>query len=93
MLSDFDLTQMTFFRSYEDANVGSFIEHMKRVELADAGIPLILSSDGTILDGMHRLTKAVQAGLVQIAIVQFPVDPEPLRVVDLSENSQSHSEL
>ena len=55
----------------------AIVEHMKLVEEADLSYPIILSSDGGIMDGMHRVAKALLAGLDKIEAVQFTKDPEP----------------
>ena len=55
------------------ANVG----HMKLVAEADLSYPIILSSDGGVLDGMHRVARALLAGRDRIAAVQFASDPAP----------------
>ncbi len=39
--------------------------------------PIILSQDGGVMDGMHRVCKALNGGLDSIRAVQFDVDPEP----------------
>ncbi len=52
-------------------------EHMRLVEETDLEYPIILSSDGRIMDGMHRVVKALVQGLESIEAVRFTVDPEP----------------
>lgn len=53
----------------------SFVAHMKMVLAADMSFPIILSEDGYILDGRHRLAKALLEGHTTIATVRFEVDP------------------
>jgi hypothetical protein len=83
-IAEFGLEDLHFFSSYEDANVRSFIDHMARVEAADLDIPIILGADGVILDGMHRLAKAAKSGATSIDVVQFVVEPPPLKIINLS---------
>jgi hypothetical protein len=52
-------------------------EHARLIEAADFGFPIILSSDGRIMDGMHRVLKALMQGRGQIHAVRFETDPEP----------------
>ena len=52
-------------------------EHMRLVEETDLEYPIILSSNGRIMDGMHRVVKALVQGLESIEAVRFTVDPEP----------------
>jgi hypothetical protein len=39
--------------------------------------PIILSADGGLMDGGHRVCKAWMLGHTEISAVQFPQDPEP----------------
>jgi hypothetical protein len=52
-------------------------EHARLIEEADPTFPVILSSDGRIMDGMHRVLKALLLGLGHISAVRFRSDPEP----------------
>ena len=54
-----------------------FIQHVALVHAADLSYPIILSATGEVMDGMHRVAKAVLEGRADIAGVQFNVDPEP----------------
>ena len=53
------------------------ITHMALVRAADLSFPIILSATGSVMDGMHRIAKAVMRGDVEITGVQFDEDPEP----------------
>lgn len=53
------------------------IEHMQLVEATDLAYPIILSADSRIMDGMHRVVKAVLQGQSHIMAVQFSETPEP----------------
>lgn len=55
----------------------ALLAHMRLIEEADLSFPIILSSSGAVMDGMHRVAKAAGQGLKEIAAVQFVVDPEP----------------
>ena len=52
-------------------------EHARFINEADLGYPVILSSDGRIMDGMHRVLKALLQGDSHIPAVRFSTDPEP----------------
>jgi hypothetical protein len=51
--------------------------HAKLIAETDLSYPIILSADGRVMDGMHRVCKALIEGHQIIAAVQFPQDPEP----------------
>lgn len=55
----------------------SVIEHVRLIEAADLSYPIILSATGEVMDGMHRVVKAVLRGDTEIVAVQFDEDPEP----------------
>lgn len=52
-------------------------EHARRIQAADLTHPIILSADGKLMDGVHRLAKAWLQGECEIAAVQFEMDPPP----------------
>ena len=53
------------------------IEHVRLIEAADLSFAIILSSEGRVMDGMHRVAKAVLLGRATIEAVQFTNDPDP----------------
>jgi hypothetical protein len=55
----------------------ALVEHMKLIDAADLSYPIILSADGAVMDGMHRVVKAARQGRRTIDAVQFDVDPDP----------------
>ena len=58
----------------------AIVEHFKLVNECDLSYPIILSSNGRIMDGMHRVCKAYLEDRETIDVVQFEVDPEPTYV-------------
>jgi len=55
----------------------TLLEHMQLIDAADLSYPIILAADGLVMDGMHRVAKAVREGRETIDAVQFSIDPEP----------------
>ena len=53
------------------------IAHVRLIEAADLAYPIILSADGAVMDGMHRVVKATLSGHTDILAVQFEQDPPP----------------
>lgn len=51
--------------------------HAKLMSETDLSHPIILSRDGRVMDGMHRVCKALNEGRDAILAVQFEHDPEP----------------
>ena len=52
-------------------------QHALLINETDLTYPIILSSDGRVMDGMHRVCKAFIEGRDDIEVVQFIEDPEP----------------
>lgn len=55
----------------------AMLEHVRLIEEADLSFPIILSATGAVMDGMHRVAKAVLEGRDEIEAAQFAEDPEP----------------
>jgi hypothetical protein len=55
----------------------SVLQHMELIDAADLRYPIILDQAGRVMDGMHRVCKAVRQGLSTIPAVRFATDPEP----------------
>jgi hypothetical protein len=57
--------------------VRAILEHMRLVQQVDSSHPIILGSDGRVMDGMHRVLRALLDGRSTIRAVRFEVNPEP----------------
>ena len=55
----------------------AIVEHVRLIEETDLSYPIILSSDGRVMDGMHRVAKALLKRQETIEAVQFKKDPKP----------------
>ena len=53
------------------------VEHLRLVQEADLSYPIILGSDGRVMDGMHRIGRALLDGHSTIKAVQFEAQPDP----------------
>jgi hypothetical protein len=61
----------------ESLTVRQVAEHMALVNEVDPTFPIILGSDGRVMDGMHRVVRAVIEGRTTLDAVQFDVTPPP----------------
>ena len=52
-------------------------EHARLIEATDLTHPIILSAGGRVMDGMHRVCKALLSGHSTVAAVRFTTDPAP----------------
>ena len=53
------------------------VEHVRLIEEADLTFPIIFSATGEVMDGRHRVAKALLLNRTGIEAVQFERDPEP----------------
>lgn len=63
------------YKSPCDASLRSFLEHVKLVQAADLSYPILLNEDGYVIDGRHRLSKAILTGRKTIKSKRFKKDP------------------
>ena len=61
----------------EAASWRGLVAHVRLMDEADLAYPIILAADGTVMDGMHRVAKALRLGRQGIDAVQFDTDPPP----------------
>lgn len=66
-----------FDGSMESPTVRKVVEHMRLVQEVDPSYPIILGADGRVMDGMHRVARALLEGRSTITAVQFEVQPDP----------------
>jgi len=57
--------------------VRAVVEHARLMLDADLSFPVILGPDGRVMDGMHRIARAMLEGRPEISAVRFPVLPDP----------------
>ncbi len=66
---------------YQEADikptVRSIAEHFRLTNETDLTYPILLSKDGRVLDGMHRVVKALILGHKEIKAVRFEEDFPP----------------
>lgn len=53
------------------------LDHMRLIGEVDPSYPIILGADGRVMDGMHRVAKALLEGRREIEAVRFARDPAP----------------
>jgi hypothetical protein len=76
--SIFEVDTIYWFNDGDELpTVRNVISHMRLVEQVDPSYPIILGADGCVMDGMHRVVRAIMDGQRTIKAVQFERDPEP----------------
>lgn len=77
---DVPLKHIHMYYVYEKLTLRELVGHMKASLDADMSCPIVLDEDGEIMDGRHRLMKAILEGHETIKAVRFDVNPNPCRV-------------
>lgn len=84
MLADIsNLDEVSWFGDGPDASptCRRVADHAKRIYEAEFDHPVILSAEGWVMDGMHRVCKAYLLGWRTVRAVQFVQNPEPDQVI------------
>jgi hypothetical protein len=74
-IAEFD--QNCWFGPTSPPTCRAVARHAQRIFAADLTYPIILSANGGLMDGGHRLAKAWLLGQTEILAVQFAHDPAP----------------
>lgn len=78
---DLQLSAIDLSVAFPNAStIAFFLYQMKRVLDADLSYPIIQAPDGWIIDGYHRIAKAIIDGDTTIKAVRLPVLPKPNRI-------------
>jgi hypothetical protein len=81
-ISNLDEVSWFGFAPGEEPTCRRVADHAKRIYEANFEYPVILSSAGWVMDGMHRICKAYLLELQSIRAVKFFQDPEPDEIMD-----------
>ena len=76
-IGDLD-TGYWFDGSAERPTVRKVVEHTRLILEADLTYPILFGHDGRVMDGMHRVARALIEGRVEIDAVRFssPLEPD-----------------
>ena len=76
------LDHLYVWHKYTNLTLRQMVMHMKTVQAADLSCPIILDEDGEIMDGRHRVMKALLQGEKTIKAVRFDENPRPCRILE-----------
>lgn len=74
------LDHLNVYNTYDKLTLREMVMHFKAVMDADLDKPIILDEDGELMDGRHRVMKAMFTGAETIKAVRFDENPAPCRV-------------
>ena len=61
----------------ERPTVRRVVDHLRLIHEVDPAYPIILGPDGRVMDGMHRIARALLEGRETIAAVRLAILPDP----------------
>jgi len=77
-----DLDRNLWFNTYAEAPTCRAVAlHARRIYEARLEYPILLSPEGEVMDGMHRVAKAWLLGMTEILAVRFDELPPPDEVI------------
>ena len=72
-----EIDSVYWFDESERPTVRKVVEHLRLVEEVDPSHPIILGPDNRVMDGMHRVARALLEGRSTIKAVRLWELPEP----------------
>jgi hypothetical protein len=76
------MKHLGMYYTYNSLTLREMVMHMKAAQDSDLSFPIILDEDGELMDGRHRLMKAMLLGHSTIKVVRFDKNPAPCKVED-----------
>jgi len=73
------LRHLNVYYKYDSLTLREMVMHFNAVNEADLNYPIILDEDGEVMDGRHRIMKAIIEGESAIKAVRFDSNPAPCR--------------
>ena len=83
-IMEVSLDHLNVYHKYSNLHLRDMVMHINAVLDADLSYPIILDEDGELLDGRHRLMKAMFEDHKTIKAVRFDENPSPCRVEEES---------
>lgn len=77
---DIPLDHLNVWHKYDGITLREMVMHMNAVNDADLSKPIILDEDGELMDGRHRVMKAMLTGKKTIKAVRFDENQQPCQV-------------
>lgn len=76
---EIQLDHLNLWCTYGRLSLRDMVMHINAVNAADLDQPIILDEDGELLDGRHRIMKALLLGRKTIKAVRFDENPSPCK--------------
>lgn len=76
------INHLNIYYRYHDLRLRDMVMHIRAVLDADLSFPIILDEDGEVMDGRHRIMKAIIENKTTIKAVRFEENPSACEVED-----------
>lgn len=73
------LDHLDVYHTYDNLSLRELVMHMAAVQDADLRYPILLDEDGALMDGRHRIMRAILEGKKTILARRFDENPTPDR--------------
>jgi hypothetical protein len=80
--------QVIWFTPDRQPTLSSMAAHYRRCQSADMGYPIILDPEGNVVDGLHRIVRAMAEGSSSIRCVRIREMPAPDAVQRFAPGTQ-----
>lgn len=77
---DAPLDFLNVYDRFKNISLREMAMHIRAVNDSDLSCPIILDEDGEIMDGRHRIIKALLNGDETIKAVRFDENPTPCKI-------------
>ena len=74
------LRHLNIYQSYDKMTLRELVGHIMSVQAANLDYPIILDEDGDLMDGRHRIMRAILEGREAIKAVRFESNPRPCEI-------------
>lgn len=79
-IMEIPIDHLNVYYKYKRLSLRDMVMHIHAVNNADLSYPIILDEDGELLDGRHRIMKAMLTNVATIKAVRFDENPHPCYV-------------
>jgi hypothetical protein len=76
-IPDLDTAYWSTGKTDPALTVREIVAHATLMRDVDLSYPVILAADGSVMDGMHRVARALLDGVASVPAVRFVQDPLP----------------
>jgi hypothetical protein len=72
-----EIDSVYWYDTTSEPTVRSVVEHLRLIQEVDPSLPVILGPDHRVMDGMHRIARALLEGRSSVAAVRMTRVPPP----------------